>query len=310
MLRSGGVSMWYQGVVVAEPWQHFYQSQRLRLAYWTWGDADAPPLILLHGGRDHARNWDRIAEAFRDDYHVIAPDLRGHGDSEWARGSTYTLSEHVIDLIALIDLVGAPVRVVSHSFGGAITLLAAGIFPEKFDRIVEIEGAGARMEDTPRPTTPEQLRKWVMTMRSYEQQTPRVYPTFGEAVARVSEANRALTPEMADHLARWASHGMDGGYVWKFDPWVRGRTLSELTRQELMSVWRAVTAPVMHMVGSKSHFSRARFESKPLDEYFSDSRTVTVADAGHWLHHDQTASFVDLVRDFLGEPPPRKPHAD
>ena len=80
----------------------------------------------------------------------------------------------MIDFVALIDLVGGPVRVVSRSFGGAITLLAAGIFPEKFKRIVEIDGAGARMEDTPRPTTPEQLRKWVMTVHSYEQQTPRV----------------------------------------------------------------------------------------------------------------------------------------
>lgn len=295
---------------MAEPWQHFYQSQRLRLAYWTWGDAGAPPLLLIHGGRDHARNWDRVAEAFRDDYHVIAPDLRGHGDSEWARGSTYTLSEHVIDLVALIDLMGGPVRVVSHSFGGAITLLAAGIFPEKFDRIVEIEGAGARMEDTPRPTTPGQLRRWVTTMRSYEQQTPRVYPTFGEAVARVREANRSLSPEMAEHLTRWASHGMDGGYVWKFDPWVHGRTPSELTHEEMVAAWEAVTAPVLHMVGSDSHLRRGQFDSKPLDDYFSDSRTVTVAAAGHWLHHDQTAIAVDLVREFLGTPPPRQAGTD
>lgn len=295
---------------MAEPWQHFYQSQRLRLSYWTWGAADAPPLLLIHGGRDHARNWDRVAEAFRDEYHVIAPDLRGHGDSEWARGSTYTLAEHVIDLVALIDLVGGPVRVVSHSFGGAITLLTAGIFPEKFDRIVEIEGAGARMEDTPRPTTAERLRKWVTTMRSFEQQTPRVYPTFADAAARVSEANQSLTPEMAEHLARWASHGMDGGYVWKFDPWVRGRTPSELTRQELVSVWGQVAAPVMHMVGSKSHFRRAQFDGQPLDAYFRDSRTVTVPDAGHWLHHDQTEAFVTLVREFLGPPPPRTRHSD
>lgn len=72
---------------MAEPRQQFYQSQRLRLSYWAWGADDAPPLILMHGGRDHARNWDRIAEAFRDDYHVVACDLRGHGDSEWAKGS-------------------------------------------------------------------------------------------------------------------------------------------------------------------------------------------------------------------------------
>ena len=81
---------------MSEPWQHFYQSQRLRLAYWTWGSAANPPLILVHGGRDHSRNWDRVAEAFRDEYHVVACDLRGHGDSQWATGAHYGLGDHVL----------------------------------------------------------------------------------------------------------------------------------------------------------------------------------------------------------------------
>ena len=62
--------------------QHFYDSQRLRLAYWAWGSPANPPLICLHGGRDHARSWDRIAEVLSDSYYVVAPDLRGHGDSQ------------------------------------------------------------------------------------------------------------------------------------------------------------------------------------------------------------------------------------
>ena len=295
---------------MAEPWQHFYQSQRLRLSYWTWGAADAPPLVLVHGGRDHARNWDRIAEAFRDDYHVVACDLRGHGDSEWAKGSIYGLAEHVLDLTAFIDLVGGPARVVSHSFGGAITLLTAGLFPEKFDRIVAIEGVGARLEDNPRPLTPERFKKWAVNLRSFEQQTPRVYPTFADAVARVREANKWLTPEMAEHLARWGTHGIDGGYVWKFDPWVRARTPSEVTREEMTAAWRHVQAPVLHLVGEKSHFQRGALDNRSLDDYFPDSRTVTIPDAGHWLHHDQTALVVDQIRGFLGTPPPRQPHAD
>ena len=71
---------------MADPWQHFYQSDRLRLSYWVWGDPEAPPLLLVHGNRDHARSWDRIAEAFSDRYRVVACDLRGHGDSEWTKG--------------------------------------------------------------------------------------------------------------------------------------------------------------------------------------------------------------------------------
>ena len=299
-----------KGVVVAEPWQHFYRSQRLRLSYWTWGSADAPPLVLVHGGRDHARNWDRIAEAFRDDYHVVACDLRGHGDSEWATGSLYGLAEHVLDLAALIDLVGSPARVISHSLGGAITLLTAGLFPEKFDRVVSMEGAGARLGDTPGPFTVDGFRKWARGLQSYEQLTPRVYPTFEDAVARMQEANPGLTAEMAEHLARWGTHGIDGGYVWKFDPWVRAHTPAEVTVEQMAAVWREIEAPVLNLVGDRSEYERDRVDNRPLDEYFRDSRTVTIADAGHWMHHDQTTVVIGAIRDFLGTPPPRRRDAD
>ena len=66
------------------PTSHTYFSQRLRLHYTDWGNPDAPPMILIHGGRDHCRNWDWVAQELRDDWHIIAPDLRGHGDSAFS----------------------------------------------------------------------------------------------------------------------------------------------------------------------------------------------------------------------------------
>ena len=61
------------------PTSRFYESHGLRLHYADWGNETAPLLLLIHGGRDHCRNWDWVAESLRHDYHVIAPDLRGHG---------------------------------------------------------------------------------------------------------------------------------------------------------------------------------------------------------------------------------------
>ncbi len=72
-------------VEIIGPSSSFYISQRLKLHYVDWGNEGAPPLLLIHGGRDHARSWDWVARDLRRDYHVIAPDLRGHGDSAWAR---------------------------------------------------------------------------------------------------------------------------------------------------------------------------------------------------------------------------------
>lgn len=300
-------------MVDQEPTQRFFESQRLRLSYWDWGNEDAPPLIFVHGGSVHARSWDRIVRGVGEGYHVLSLDVRGHGDSDWAPGSQYAIPDVALDIARLIEVAGQgqTARVVGHSYGASSTLVTAAMFPELFAAAIAIEGTHTM---NPKFASdgmgPRWARTWADHARALETQTPRVYLNLEEMADRLQRSNPQQPREWLEHMARYGARQVEGGYVWKFDPWVRGRTPSELTREELVEVWRAVAAPVMHMVGSKSHFSRAQFESKPLDDYFPDSRTVTVADAGHWIHHDQTGTFVDLVRDFLGAPPPRKPHTD
>jgi hypothetical protein len=103
------------------PTSYSFVSQRLRLNYLDWGNSGAPTLILVHGGRDHARSWDRIARALRNDWHIIAPDLRGHGDSAWSPDGAYTMPYYICDLAQLIHQQGTePVSIVAHSLGGAI----------------------------------------------------------------------------------------------------------------------------------------------------------------------------------------------
>ena len=112
----------------SEPTQKFVTSQRIRIAYWDWGNEDAPPLALVHGGRDHARAWDRIAQAFRDEYHVVALDLRGHGESG---GTRDTLGrDEKLDVAAAVACVrrrmsGVPVILHGFGFGAAVALAAA-----------------------------------------------------------------------------------------------------------------------------------------------------------------------------------------
>ena len=55
------------------PASQFYVSQRLRLHYLDWGNVDKPLLLLIHGGRDHAHNWDWVARELRSEYHIVAP---------------------------------------------------------------------------------------------------------------------------------------------------------------------------------------------------------------------------------------------
>jgi predicted alpha/beta-fold hydrolase len=101
------------------PESRFYESQGLRLHYADWGNEEAPPLILIHGGRDHCRSWDAIARSLQPHFHVLAPDLRGHGDSDWTKGGSYALTEYVYDLTRLVqNIAERDVTIIGHSMGG------------------------------------------------------------------------------------------------------------------------------------------------------------------------------------------------
>ena len=129
--------------MITGPTSHSFYSQRMRLHYVDWGNPTAPPLILLHGGRDHCRSWDWVAEKLSKDWHVIAPDLRGHGDSEWSTDGHYTPDACVYDLAQLIHQKKlAPVTIVAHSYGGNISLRYTGLYPENVRKVVSIEGLG------------------------------------------------------------------------------------------------------------------------------------------------------------------------
>ena len=102
------------------PTSNYFYSQRLKLHYVDWGNADKPPLLLIHGGRDHACNWDWVAEELRGDYHVFAPDLRGHGDSQWSIGGSYAMVDYTLDVSQLLTALGVrdEITVIGHSLGG------------------------------------------------------------------------------------------------------------------------------------------------------------------------------------------------
>ena len=137
-----------------EPASHYFYSDRLKLQFWDWGTDGKPVLILVHGSRDHARSWDWIARALRDDYHVYALDLRGHGNSAWAPGALYSPSEHILDLTVFADIIGNyPIRLIGHSLGAIVSLYFSGTYPEKVAKLVAIEGVGVGpLGSTPKPS--------------------------------------------------------------------------------------------------------------------------------------------------------------
>jgi pimeloyl-ACP methyl ester carboxylesterase len=286
----------------AGPTSHAFVSQRLRLHYVDWGNPGAPPLVLLHGGRDHCRSWDRVAAALRRDWHVVAPDLRGHGDSQWSPDGHYSMAAYVYDLAQLVHLRGlAPVTIVAHSLGGNVALRYAGLYPEAVRRLVAVEGLGPApavlAERAGRPIE-ERMRAWVEERRALAGRMPRRYASAEEALGRMREENRRLTPEQARHLTR---HGLgqneDGTYSWKFDNCVRAQPPSDMTQPELERLWGRVACPTLLVYGEESWASNPARDGRA--RHFRDARVVSLERAGHWVHHDRLDAFVAEVGSFL-----------
>lgn len=288
---------------MAGPTSHFYFSQRLRLHYVDWGNSDAPPLVLVHGGQDHCRNWDWVAQRLRDRYHVIAPDLRGHGDSAWAVGGGYDMGAYVYDLAQLIhQKTAAPVTMVAHSLGAGIALNYGGAFPDSVAKLVAIEGLGPSprvMAEQAKRAVDERLRAWVADRRQNSGRTARRYARLEDAVARMAEENAHLSPEQARHLT---VHGVqqneDGTYSWKFDNATRwGGGVGGLSHEDQHRLWAKITAPVLLVRGADSWASDPVIDGRI--KHFANARLVNFENAGHWVHHDQLEGFMAELEAFL-----------
>ena len=292
------------GAEIVGPASRFYYSQRLRLHYVDWGNEDRPLLLLVHGGRDHARSWDAVARELRHDWHVVAPDLRGHGDSAWAVGSSYPISDLVLDIAQLIEALNAnPVTIIAHSLGGAVSLLYAGAFPERIAKMVVIEGLGPPPEVELRMrgvSASKRVRNWVAQMQSLAARQPRRYPSIDAAAKRMLEENSFLSEEQARHLT---IHGVarteDGSYVWKFDNYTRSFAPYRFDVEDMRALWSRIECPVLLLRGADSWAGDVVEDGRI--RAFQKARAVTIQKAGHWVHHDQLDAFLTALRGFLAE---------
>jgi len=286
------------------PTSHSYFSQRLRLHYVDWGNPTAPPLLLVHGGRDHCRNWDWLAMALRDRWHVIAPDLRGHGDSQWSADGSYRMDSYIYDLAQLIHQQKlAPVTIVAHSLGGNISIRYAGIYPDTVRRLVAIEGLGASprmMAERAKLPLGERMRLWIAEQRDLSGRLPRRYPSIEEAFKRMQGENKHLSPTQARHLTE---HGVnqneDGTFSWKFDNYVRSWPAFDMATPEVEQLWGEVTCPTLLVYGKESGASNPLVDGRI--RHFKNARVESFERAGHWVHHDRFDDFLALTRDFITE---------
>jgi len=281
------------------PTSHYFYSQRLKLHYVDWGNADKPLMVLVHGGRDHCRNWDWVALDLREHYHIVAPDLRGHGDSDWAVGGSYSMIDYVLDLAQLMNAIASDsVTLVGHSLGGSIVLQYTGVFPDRVREVVSIEGLGPPPHMIQATPAHDRMGTWINQMRDLARRTVREYSSIDEAHRRMREANPHLSRDQALHLTIWGVRRNENGtYSWKFDNYVHATSPYMFNTADAREIWGRITCPTLLIRGSESWVGDwvkdGRFAA------FHNAQTTTIDKAGHWVHHDRLAEFLNRVHGFL-----------
>lgn len=179
------------------PDSKFIDVQGLRLHYLEWGAPDAPDVLLVHGSGATAETWTATAEALAHRYHIVAPDLRGHGRSD-RPASGYRLSDFVRDLVEFIEGTRLQRAVyVGHSWGGNIGTVLASDYPDLI--------SAALLED---PIYWKMVNAFVTSLVRQLAYIDRTAATDGEtdvsriALTRMLADNRDWAFRCEDHLRR------------------------------------------------------------------------------------------------------------
>jgi pimeloyl-ACP methyl ester carboxylesterase len=256
----------------------------LRLHYLSWGEPTRPPMILLHGIGRHAHTFDHIAPDYARDYHVVALDMRGHGDSAWTADAAYLVEDFTRDLEALIRELGLR-RVTLHgnSTGGRVAQVYAGLHPDNVERLI-VEDVG-----------PERPRNVADNFPRRVEQEKNGWASEDDLVKQLLTRSRR-TPEPI--LRTYAHFGTkrrdDGRLVWKFDP----NLVKGFVETELWQYVSKITSPAIYVLGGASPIVPPETAAR-LQATLPNCEVVTMPGLGHYPNEEDTAGFLVHVNRFL-----------
>ncbi|MCC6380514.1 MAG: alpha/beta hydrolase [Burkholderiales bacterium] len=275
-----------------------------------WGEAGSPKLFLVHGWMDVAASFQFLVDAFAGERHVIAPDLRGYGGSDW-QPQGYWFADYVADLDALVEAFapGETIDLAGHSLGGNVAMIYAGVRTARVRRAISLDGFGIPAEAD--DAAPRKYEAWLDALRDPPGFTP--YANLSAVADRLQKNNPRLPRERAEFLASWwARVREDGSAELASDPRHKLPFPSVYRLSEMVAIWRRIAAPVLWVAGAESRIPHwlaghpeGEMPGNGLDlvrgrmSEIRDARLVVVPDAGHMLHHDQPEAVARAVERFL-----------
>ncbi len=263
----------------------------LDLHYHDWGSSPGMPyLVLLHGLSGNAWAFAPFARRMRDRLHVIALDVRGHGDSAWSPEGAYQFSDQASDLARFVDELGLErFSLLGTSMGGMIALQYAGEHAERLERLVindigpEIEAGSNRITQATgeRPTSFASLDEAI---------------EFG---VRTRPNLAILSPdERREVLRGGVRQGADGRWTWKVDPeYARQRVQGGVKPRPAWSTLSRVTCPALVLWGMQSDVLSEQ-QARRMVEALPRGELVSVPDVGHAPVLLEPAAFEALERSL------------
>ncbi len=269
-------------------------------------DPEAAPsgltVLLVHGFLDSGATWDLVAPALaRAGHEVLAPDLRGFGQSAWVSGGGYYhFPDYVADVSALIDSV-APARLalVGHSMGGTVAALLAGARPERFERVALLEGMGPVASEPEMAV--ERMKAWLRHLRDATR-TGRPLASLEEATERLALHHPRVPREvLASRAALLTRKDSLGNLVWAYDPLHRSTAPIPFNLETFRVFLRRIDCPTLVVSGGPTGWH-------PPDEAeraacLRSSRLLELPSAGHMMHWTAPDALATSLLAFFAEAP-------
>jgi non-heme chloroperoxidase len=267
----------------------------IRLTADVYGDREAWPVLLMHGGGQTRHAWGNAAAALaRAGWRAVSLDLRGHGDSEWAANGDYSFTSFGADCIAVCDQLGRPPVLVGASLGGVSAILAEG----NSDRVVS---SGLVIVDVTHKNNPEGIQRIMDFMASGLGGFATLEDAARAIAAYTPNRKRAVNPEGLKKVLRQKS---DGRWHWHWDPAFMSRRGSEVPAPDFQGLFEVALAniavPTLLVRGKLSDVV-TEDGARDFLAKIPHAKLADVSDAAHMVAGDQNDAFSSAVTHFLAE---------